>query len=307
MPAGVPGELHIGGVGLARGYLGRPDLTAEKFVTNPFDGDRERGFSRLYRTGDLAKWLPDGQIEFVGRADYQVKIRGFRVELGEIESVLGKVPGIKQASVVVHRNGAGGGGDPRLLAFFTAEGASGPAEAELRAQLRSQLPDYMVPAAFVCLDALPLNTSGKIDRVALLRSAPSILVTDARRAEGAPPQNQLERDLAAIWQQVLGVERVGMHDNFFDLGGHSLLMAQAHSRLQELVGHEVPIVELFRYPTIHLLALHLSEGNGVQPASASAAQQGQERGQQKREALSAQRERMLQRNARTTSPRRTDR
>ncbi len=296
LPAGIPGELYIGGIGLARGYVGRPDLTAEKFVPEAcceFGRVRRiRNGSRLYRTGDLARWNAAGQLEFLGRADYQVKIRGFRVELGEIEAALKRVAGIREA-VVLAVDG-GNGAEPkrnlRLVACIVPDAQPGPAEAEVRAQLRAALPDYMIPAAFVSLDALPLNNSGKPDRAALLKLAP----TGARSAaEVVLPQNQMERDLAAIWQGVLGVERVSVHDNFFDLGGHSLMMAQAHSRLQELLGREVPIVDLFRFPTIHQLATHLAD-NGGSAAPATAAQQGQERGQQKRDALNAQRARMQQ-------------
>jgi amino acid adenylation domain-containing protein len=297
-PVGIPGELCVGGLGLARGYVGRPDLTAEKFVPGPpasagADAAATVG-GRLYRTGDLARWNAAGQIEFLGRADHQVKIRGFRVELGEIEAALTNAGGIREA-VVLALDGDGSAEatrDLRLVAYVVPHPQAGPAEAELRAQLRSVLPDYMVPAGFVTLEALPLNSSGKPDRAALLKLAPS-----PGRAAGEVilPQNQMERDLAAIWLSVLGVERVSVHDNFFDLGGHSLMMAQAHSRLQGLLGREVPIVDLFRFPTIHQLAAHLA-GSGAAAASqqAAAEQRGQERGQQKRDALTAQRARMQQ-------------
>jgi acyl carrier protein len=226
-----------------------------------------------------------------------VKIRGFRVELGEIEAALKRVAGLREAVVLAVEGG--GAGEPkrdlRLVAFVVPERRPGPAEAEVRAQLRATLPDYMAPAALVELDALPLNASGKPDRAALLKLAP----TGARPAgEVVLPQSQLERDLAAIWQGVLGVERVSVHDNFFDLGGHSLMMAQAHSRLQEMLGREVPIVDLFRFPTIHQLAAHLADNGGsaapTAAAQAAAEQRGQERGQQKRDALTAQRARMQQ-------------
>ncbi len=323
VPAGIPGELYIGGVGLARGYVGRPDLTAERFLPDPFTKEesrrefgRNRGGHRIYRTGDLVRWLPGGKLDFLGRADHQVKIRGFRVELGEIEAVLGKVPGIKQAVVLVHRadeaqrakdaSSTGGAqppdSEPRLIAFIAPDAPPGPPEAEVRALLRSRLPDYMLPAAFVCLDALPLNASGKVDRASLRSQLPADLLSGARRVmvEVALPENQLERDLAGIWQQVLGVDgtvnRISVHDNFFDLGGHSLLMAQAHSRLQELLGREVPIVDLFRFPTIHLLAQHLAGSERDRATTPTAAQQGQTRGQQKRDALGARQARTPQRN-----------
>jgi amino acid adenylation domain-containing protein len=291
LPCGVPGELYVGGIGLARGYVGRPDLTAERFAPGT-DG------ARLYRTGDLARLNALGQIEFIGRADYQVKIRGFRVELGEIEAALKRVAGIREA-VVLAMDG-GNASEPkremRLVAYVVPDAQPGPPGAEVRAQLRATLPDYMIPAAFVTLPALPLNVSGKPDRAALLKLAP----TGGRSAsEVVLPQSQLERDLAVIWQGVLGVERVSVHDNFFDLGGHSLMMAQAHSRLQEMLGREVPIVDLFRFPTIHQLATHLTDNGGSSAATgaaqlAPAEQRGQERGQQKRDALNAQRARMQQ-------------
>lgn len=327
VPTGVPGELYIGGAGLARGYVGRPDLTAERFVPNPFTvepeengrGDQAAGTSalppsphrpvtgsRLYRTGDLVRFLADGSIEFIGRTDFQVKIRGFRVELGEIEAILGGHPGLKDA-VVIARDSANDRGDDRgaslrdtnrsqgrdvrLVAYIVPTEPPGPAENDLRAFLKQALPDYMLPAAFVSLDALPLTSSGKVDRRALPKPAE---LGSAERVNFVSPQTQLEQDLAAIWQQVLGVERIGLHDNFFDLGGHSLLMAQAHSRLQQLVGRDVPIVDLFRYPSIGALARYLAQGADT-PSGAtapSAVQQGHDRAQQQRDALQQQRERM---------------
>ncbi len=315
VPVGVPGELCIGGIGLARGYVGRPDLTAERFVPNPFASHefeiRDSPFairyspfanSRLYRTGDLARWLPDGAIEFIGRADYQVKIRGFRVELGEIEAALARHPQVKEVVVVAHKIGRRDGDgstrpdvlDAQVVAYWVPAPGAEPSELDLRSFLKQTLPDYMVPTTFVKLEAFPLTTSGKIDRKAL----PVPVRKEASSAERALPQTQLERDLAAIWQQVLGVEKVGIHDNFFDLGGHSLLMAQAHSRLQELLGREVPIVELFQYPTISLLAQHLSQASGEDTTGAktsTAVQQGKERAQQQREALRRQQARLTRR------------
>ncbi len=300
-PIGVPGELHIGGVGLARGYLGQPVLTAEKFMPNPFaeiedsmpQNPPSSIFSlpsslRLYRTGDLARWLSDGRIEFLGRADQQVKIRGFRVELGEVEAAVGKCAGVKEAAVIADRQE---GDVAHLLAYVVPTEQPGPSEAELRAALRQLLPDYMMPAHFVTLETLPLNSSGKVDRKALPRPAnlrPNV-------TEFMVPQTGLEQELASIWQRVLGVEKVGIHDNFFDLGGHSLLMAQAHSALQQLVGREIPIVDLFRHPTISALAKYLAPGQdtgAAAPAAPSSVHQGLDRGAQQRDALLQQRERM---------------
>ncbi len=324
VPAGVPGELCIGGIGVARGYLGQPELTAERFVPNPFadetrgQGDKETGRgdlpsapsphrplrTRLYRTGDLARWLPDGTIEFIGRADFQVKIRGFRVELGEIEAVLARHDAVKEAAVIAREDlGAGPAGrsDLRLVAYVvpkdeaevraeTSSSAGSTLTSALRAHLKERLPDYMAPAAFVLLDRLPLNTSGKVDRKALPRPVELRLPA----TEQVAPGTQLERDLAAIWQEVLGVEKVSVTDNFFDLGGHSLLMAQAHSKLQGLIGREIPIVELFRFPTIRALARHLAQESGETGAAApaSAVQQGLDRAQLQRDAMAQQRERM---------------
>jgi amino acid adenylation domain-containing protein len=246
-PIGVPGELCIGGDCLARGYLARPDLTAERFVPDPFDDSGEG--ERLYRTGDLARWLPDGNLEFLGRTDHQLKIRGFRVEPGEIESALAAHPKVREAAVVARQ-------DPdsparRLVAYVVAGGDV--SIAELRSQVRERLPEYMVPSAFHFLGALPLTPSGKVDR----RALPG-LETPAAGEEGlsVAPCTPLEEEIAGIWRQVLGVERVGVHDSFFELGGHSLLAVRLLTRIRRQLGRDLPLASLFVGPTIgHQAAL----------------------------------------------------
>ena len=252
VPIGVPGELYIGGGGVARGYLDRPDLTAERFVPDPFGA--EPG-ARVYRSGDRVRYLPDGTLEFVGRVDQQIKIRGFRVELGEIEAALTAHPEVADAVVVARGDDAGG---PRLVAYVVPESGASPSVPELRAALKAELPGYMVPAAFVTLDAFPLTRNGKVDR----RSLPA---AEAARPEKesvyAAPRNDVERTLAAAWQEVLGVEEVGLDDNFFDLGGHSLLLARLRSRLEGKLPRLLSVVELFRYPTIRSLAEYLTQSH----------------------------------------------
>jgi amino acid adenylation domain-containing protein len=263
VPIGVQGELHIAGIGIGRGYLNRPELTAQKFVPNPFpssittkggpiNGEEEIG-GRLYKSGDLARYLPNGSIEFIGRSDYQVKIHGFRIELGEVESVLGKHPAI-EAAVVIAREDAPE--DKRLVAYVVASNESPPTFRELRRFLIEKLPDYMIPSAIVYLDGLPLTPNGKIDRRALPTPEPS---RSELEAAYVAPQSEVERMIAEVWQQVLRFERVGMHDNFFDLGGHSLLLIQIHNKFQELFNKEIPIADLFRYPTINTLADYLAQ------------------------------------------------
>jgi acyl carrier protein len=246
----------LGGAQLARGYLRRPGLTADRFTPDIF-GHHPGG--RLYRTGDRARWLADGTLEYLGRVDAQLKVRGFRVEPGEIESVLQEHPSVRLAAVVVR--------DDRLVGYVVAaDGTAADADA-LRAWLRGRLPAHMLPAAVVVLSALPLTPSGKLDRRAL--PAPR---TDggARRLR---PETELETRIAALWQELLGVDEVGAEDNFFDLGGHSLLLIRMQARLARDVGHEVPVVELFQYPTVRSLAARL-RGAG----ETGAVQEGEERG-----------------------------
>jgi natural product biosynthesis luciferase-like monooxygenase protein len=241
-PPLVPGELLIGGAGVARGYLGRPELTAERFITD------ENG-ERLYRTGDLVRRHPDGALEFLGRIDHQVKIRGHRIELGEIESVLLRQPGVKDA-VVVARDDATG--EKRLAAYVTSRPGTRPDPEQLRAALAQALPEVMVPQAVLVVPAFPMTPNGKVDRRAL--PEPN---SQPVRTPGTAPQGELEKTIAGIWQEVLGLPQVGTGENFFDLGGHSLLVVQVQRRLREACGREVSITDMFRLPTIRALAEHL--------------------------------------------------
>ncbi|MEJ6022290.1 MupA/Atu3671 family FMN-dependent luciferase-like monooxygenase [Ramlibacter sp. PS4R-6] len=246
-PALVPGELWIGGDGVTRGYHGRPELTAERFVTD------EQG-ARWYRTGDLVRFRADGTIDFLGRIDHQVKIRGHRIELGEIESVLAKLPGVKDA-VVIARDDASG--EKRLLGYVTAQ-ANARLEADaLRAGIAKELPEIMVPQAVLVLPAFPSTPNGKVDRKALPEPNAVIAVLPPTTST---PNSELEKTIAAIWQDVLGLPQVGTTDNFFDLGGHSLLVVQVQRRLREACGREVSITDMFRLPTIKALAAHLGGG-----------------------------------------------
>jgi acyl carrier protein len=249
VPIGVIGELHIGGEGLARGYLDRPEATAEKFIPNPFSA--EPG-ARLYRTGDLGRYLADGNIEFFGRTDLQVKIRGFRIEPGEIETALRAHPAIREAVVIAREDGPGAPSTgKRLVAYVVARERPAPSLAELRSFLRQKLPEYMVPSAFMPMDAIPRTPHGKAD----LRALPP---PDPAPAESkgvfAAPGNSIEEETAKIWAQVLGIERVGIHDNFFDLGGHSLIATRIVSRLRDAFDIELPLRSLFESPTISALA-----------------------------------------------------
>jgi len=251
VPFGVPGELHIGGAGVARGYLNRPDLTAEKFIKNPFSDEPN---ARLYKTGDLARYLPDGNIEYLGRIDNQVKIRGFRIELGEIEAALGQSPFVKENVVVVHEDESTG---KRLVAFCVPEPEQVIDKTELRGFLTERLPDYMVPSAFVTLESLPLTPNGKIDRRALSTLSVS---HDSSEEQLVAPRTPEEELLAGMWAEVLGVEQVGIHDNFFELGGHSLLATQLISRLRDTFATELPLRDLFEFPTIANLGERLAVG-----------------------------------------------
>ncbi|MBD2360527.1 amino acid adenylation domain-containing protein [Anabaena minutissima FACHB-250] len=250
-PIGVPGELYIGGAGLARGYLNRPELTAEKFISNPFE---EAKSSRLYKTGDLARYLPNGDIEYLGRIDHQVKIRGFRVELGEIEAVLSQHPGIQNSVVVAHEDESG---NQRLIGYVVPNSKSEiPKSSDLRDFLKQKLPDYMVPAVLVMLKTLPLTSNGKVDRKAL--PAPE-QVRPELAANYVAPRTEVEQVVAEIWAEVLKLEKVGIYDNFFDLGGHSLLLTQVTSRLYQTFGVELSLRQLFATPTIADLAVIIAQ------------------------------------------------
>ncbi|MFN4934007.1 non-ribosomal peptide synthetase, partial [Bradyrhizobium sp.] len=240
-PIGVAGEICVGGAGVARGYLNRPELTAERFVEDRFSG--EAG-ARLYRTGDLGRWLSDGTIAYLGRNDFQVKIRGFRIELGEIEARLSEHAGIRDAAVIVREDGPG---DKRLVAYYAGDAAIGAEE--LRGHLAARLPDYMVPSAYVHLERLPLTPNGKLDRKAL--PAPE---DDAYAVRAyAPPQGETEAAVARIWSELLGIERIGRHDNFFALGGHSLLAVTLVERMRR-EGLAADIGTLFATPSLAALA-----------------------------------------------------
>jgi amino acid adenylation domain-containing protein len=246
VPEGVAGDLYTSGAGIARGYLGQPEMTALKFIPNPFS--LEAG-ARLYRTGDLARFLPDGSLDYLGRVDEQVKLRGFRIEPGEIETVLMQTSGAREAVVVAREDARG---DKRLVAYLVIEaGRQKPSTGELRSQLRARLPEYMLPSTFVILDRMPLTPNGKIDRKAL--PEPDQLRPELESVYVAPA-TESESLIARIWQDVLQLERVGVHDNFFDLGGHSLLMLDVRSRLSDTFQKEIQINEMFEYPTIRALA-----------------------------------------------------
>jgi amino acid adenylation domain-containing protein len=251
VPIGVPGELHIGGDNLARGYLNRPGLTAERFIPNPFS--QEPG-ARLYKTGDLARYLSDGNLEFLGRIDHQVKVRGFRIELGEIEAVLRRHPAVDESIVMVREDRPG---DKRLVAYVVARQEPAPSVGELRSLVKEKLPEYMVPAAFVFLEALPLTPNRKVDRKRLPKPDYARPVLEAAFVA---PRTPTEEKLAEIWSQLLGVAQVGIYDNFFELGGHSLLATQLVSRVREAFEMELPLISLFEVPVIAELAERISQG-----------------------------------------------
>jgi acyl carrier protein len=236
VPVGVPGGLYLGGCGLARGYLDGPVLTAERFIPDPFSS--EPG-ARLYQTGDLARFLPDGSVEVLGRSDQQVKIRGFRVEPGEVEALLSAHPHLAQAAVVVREDEPG---DRRLVAYFVMKEGQTCGAGELRRYLATRLPVYMVPSAFVQLDALPLNANGKVDRRALPtpdKGRPEL------ETKFVAPRSAVERRLAGFYTEVLGLHAVGVEDDFFDLGGHSLHATQVISRVRDCFNVELPLSQFF--------------------------------------------------------------
>ena len=276
VPVGVSGELYIGGVGVARGYLNRPELTAERFIPNPFDppltplkkgGDKsyetfkkgEEQPSKLYKTGDLARYLPDGNIEYLGRIDNQVKVRGFRIELGEIEAVLSQCPDVQNTAVIVREDTPG---DKRLVAYVVLTSNSQITTSELRQFLANQLPAYLVPNTFVILDNLPLTPNGKCDR----RSLP---IPDDQTRKNIPkigPRNLVELQLAQIWSEILGINNIGIQDNFFELGGHSLLAVSLINRIEQKLDKRLPLTSLFQNGTIAGLAQLLAQET-TQPAS----------------------------------------
>jgi amino acid adenylation domain-containing protein len=253
VPEGVSGELYIGGDGLARGYLHRPRLTAEKFIPDRFGGV---GGARLYRTGDVARYLAGGQIEFLGRIDRQVKIRGFRIEPAEIRAALAEHWNVREVTIMVREDSPG---DKRLVAYLVAERQPPPSTNELRRFLNNKLPDHMIPSSFNVLDALPLMPNGKIDQQALLAA---VEVSAGLEVAYLEPQSEVEQNIARVWQELLHVEKVGIEDNFFDLGGHSLLMIKLQNRLQKVINKDISLIELFQYPTISSMTKYLAGSRG---------------------------------------------
>jgi natural product biosynthesis luciferase-like monooxygenase protein len=276
LPIGIAGELYIGGDSVTRGYLNRAELTAERFVPDPFS---QRTGARMYRTGDLVRYRADGVVEFLGRTDHQVKIRGHRIELGEIEARITAHDGVKQCVVVPREIALG---DVRLVAYYVAAAAAVD-EAELRKHVRDRLPEYMTPQHFVPLAKLPLTPNGKIDRKAL--PAVDAAHTVAATASFVAPESDLELKIATLWQDLLGRDKVGLDDNFFDIGGHSLLVVRMHRQLAQAITVPVALTDLFRFPTIRTLSAHLN-GSGD---SADAAADAADRAKQRRESLDRRR------------------
>jgi nonribosomal peptide synthetase DhbF len=245
---GVAGELYLAGVGLGRGYLNRPDLTAERFVANPY---AKQAGQRMYCTGDIARWKADGSLDFIGRADRQVKLRGFRIELGEVEAALREHPEVQQAAVVLRKDSPG---EKRLVGYITWRDGGATDLGAVRNHLRQRLPNYMVPSALVALDTFPLTPNGKLDRNAL------------PPPEGRPqgmtyvaPRTPIEEVLAGIWADVLHLHRVGVHDDFFELGGHSLLATRMLAQVRDVLSIDVPLKDVFAGPTVADLARRSEE------------------------------------------------
>jgi acyl carrier protein len=244
VPIGCTGELHIGGIQVARGYLNRPELTAEKFIPDPFSAAPD---ARLYKTGDLARYLPDGSIEYLGRIDFQVKIRGLRVELGEIEARLAELNAVDKCVVIVREDRPG---DQRLVAYYVVKPGVDVSISDWRSYLRSKLPEFMIPQHFVELDSIPISPNGKVDRKAL----PKPEAEKACEKNYVAPRTGAEQKIAAIWQEVLNRERVGVSDDFFELGGHSLLATQVMSRINRLFKIQLSLRRFFEARTIEALA-----------------------------------------------------
>ncbi|HET6664200.1 MAG TPA: LLM class flavin-dependent oxidoreductase, partial [Acidimicrobiales bacterium] len=282
LPPGVQGELWIGGLGVVRGYHERPELTAERFVPDPFAG----GTARMYRTGDLARWRQredgSGLLEFLGRIDHQVKIRGYRIELGEIEAQLGKDPGVLECVAVVQEQSAG---DQQLVAYVSPKDGATIEPSVVKDRLRQHLPEVMVPGHVVVLDVLPHTPNGKIDRNAL----PSLAEVRSSRAASAPAaeaSSDLERQVLAIWEDTLGTTGIGIDDNFFDIGGHSLLLVRMQRRIRDGLERNVPLTDLYRYPTVRSFAQSLTSD-----VTATVMQSSQDRAARRREAMSRRRTR----------------
>jgi amino acid adenylation domain-containing protein len=262
VPVGIPGEIYVGGAGVARGYLNQPELTAERFITHPFSqAFSQEPEARLYQTGDLARYRPDGTIEFLGRTDNQVKIRGYRIELGEIEAVLSQHPSVRSTVVLAREDEPG---QLRLIAYVVPRQGQSPTTSDLHRFLQEQLPEYLIPSAFVLLKALPLTANGKVDRQALPEpdlSRPELAETFVA------PRTPTEEILAGIWTDVLGLERIGIHDNFFELGGHSLLATQVMSRSRQAFGVELALRQFFEAPTIADLSIAITQNLAEQADS----------------------------------------
>jgi amino acid adenylation domain-containing protein len=272
VPIGTSGELYIGGKGVTRGYWKRPDLTAERFIINPFNNDPE---DKLYKTGDLARYWSDGSIEFLGRLDHQVKIRGFRVELGEIESVFGRHPGVREVVVITTQTPAG---HQQLVAFVVPRAENGLTDQELLVYARQKLPEYMIPAALVFIDGFPVTPNGKLDRWALTAVAPTV---ESSPASCPGSDTDLETRISKIWRDALGIDNIGLHDRFFDLGANSLVVAEVVAGLSGIGKFGVRLTDLFAYPTVSALAAYLSRNVDNQSLDHS----GRERGALRREAL----------------------
>jgi acyl carrier protein len=277
VPVGVPGELYIGGAGVVRGYYHRDELTAERFIKNPFvEGDE----ARIYNTGDIARWTPDGRVDFLGRADHQVKIRGYRVELGEIETQLTGHESVREAVVIAREDTPG---DVRLVAYvIPSTGVTTDAES-FRTHLREKLPEYMIPARYVEMETFPFTPNNKIDRNALPAIEESI--PSRQQKPEAVPTNEIEKTILDIWHEVLGTSSAGIEDNFFDLGGHSLLAVQAHRKLTAAIESKITIVDLFRYPTVKALAAYIGNRDDGENLSKS-----EDRGQARRKIMANRRQ-----------------
>jgi len=257
VPAGVIGELYLAGTGLAQGYWRQPSLTAERFVADPYA--TEAG-TRMYTTGDLVLWRADGTLEFSRRADEQIKLRWFRIELGEIEAALTAAPEVAQAAVLLRDKEPD---NPHLVAYIVPTQGAKVDGMALRRRLRDHLPEYMVPAAYVTMDALPLNSNGKVDRKALPAPTTRVVLDPG---DVTPPSSAMEHFVADVWKRVLAVEQVGLHQNFFELGGHSLLLMRVLVELENRVSPAPTIVDLFTFPTVSSLATHLEHLATLQPS-----------------------------------------
>ena len=277
VPLGVAGEIYVGGAGVARGYLNRPELTAERFVPDPF---ARRGGRGMYRTGDLARVAAERRLEYLGRSISQVKIRGFRIELGEIEAALVEHPAVQQAAALVRKDAAG---DPKLIAYIVVKPGRTATQTDIREHLQAKLPAHMIPHACVPIDAIPLTVNGKVDQAAL--PDPQTMTRVQLDLEG--PASPIERLIVGIWRRTLNIDQIGRDDNFFDVGGDLLMLVSMHRDLQEELGVEISVTDLFEFTTVRALAHHLT----ADKEKATASSQAQEQGKRQRNAFSRQRTR----------------